>query len=545
MSYPQLQGAASQLIQQPGDTLTEARNGLATLVRSYWCALSYADTARSVLVKGYVPSDYPYMALFNPPDETIENGIAKFRCTFYGVLSTSKYNQPYDYFESQLLNGSVQYFDPYGPNITISPINGQTITSPINGQTVQKTFSYFSPAIIRSYVLPSSQGVTFNQPVLSDFNGFPVSTFNTQYKVNGVANVIPYRDLDAERIVVKSGGIIIPSRSTVTSYGIVDVVECVFQLSLPTPGQILSINSVFLPYYFSLGSGDVATCSIYIDPSKHYTAPVISNLTAAHGSVSDFTTHYSGLSHGDAAPPAVPENPVQIALSWNNTEPATDQFPQIIFNVSSTREYYGYGSTIGSFINNFQTIDHSGVSIPKINANDSNDPFTTGKEPGIYTVTVSSSEQSTSNPPLTYSFVQCGPASQIQNIKSLKRGAVTDNNNNLGIASYGKFSFQEPWWDGISNDKSGDFQSTNILGFAIPDDNSLKFIPISEFTYDGTTQPGTYTLEVYTPNESTYNAGVSNSGIVGEKPYTSSFDSTVQTIDPGTIKAVTILGTGL
>lgn len=533
MSYPQLQGAASQLIRQPGDTLTEARNGLATLVRSYWCALSYADTARSVLVKGYVPSDYPFMALFNPPDETIENGIAKFRCTFYGVLSTSKYNQPYDYFESRLLNGNVQYFDPYGPNSN---------TSPINGQTVQKTFSYFSPAIIRSYVLPSSQGVTFNQPVLSDFNGFPVSTFNTQYTVNGVANVIPYRDLDAERIVVKSGGIISPSRSTVTSYGIVDVVECVFQLSLPTPGQILSIDSVFLPYYFSLGSGDVSTCNIYIDPSKHYTAPVISNLTAAHGSVSDFTTHYSGLSHGDAPPPAVPENPVQIALSWNNTEPATDQFPQIIFNVSATRKYIGYANdqiTSGSFIRTFQTIDHSGVRISEFYANAPTNPFSTGKEPGIYTVTVSSSEQSASNPPLTYSFVQCGPASQITNIKSLERGVVAENNNNIEIASYGKFSFQEPLWDGISNDTSGHFQSTNIIGFAIPSGNSLKFIPLSEFTYDGTTQPGTYTLEVYTPNESTYIAAVNNNN------YTSSFDSTVQTIDPGTIKAVTILGTGL
>ena len=111
MSYPQLQGAATSLIRQPGDQLTEAKSGLATLIRSYWCALSYADTARSTLVKGYVPSDYPLMGLFTAPVETIENGIAKFQCTFYGVLDSSKYNTPYDYLEANLTQGTVNFID--------------------------------------------------------------------------------------------------------------------------------------------------------------------------------------------------------------------------------------------------------------------------------------------------------------------------------------------------------------------------------------------------------------------------------------------------
>jgi hypothetical protein len=312
--------------------------------------------------------------------------------------------------------------------------------------------------------LQSSNPVQFNAPAFSDFNGYPISTYNN------VTNVTPYRDLDAERVLVATQGVITPTRSTVTSYGVVQVIESVFQLSLPDIGK----------YYVSLGSGTAAGCTIYTDPSKHYTAPTISNLTVSHLSLSDYTTHYTSLTSGSAAPPAVPTISKPVALSWNNSETVSDQFPQTIFSIISSFDTIT-STDAGGFQNRItKTLDHANVII--------------GSNYGLYQVSVNPSESSLLNPPLTSTVVQMGPASIVRNIK---------------YNADGHLSFVIPEWDGISDSNTA--HNSVILGYSI----SGYYYPNSYFDNDGYT---------YSTSSITGTPNTSESSIV--------------------IKAVTILGTG-
>jgi len=77
-------GANEQLIIKPGETYTEAPNGLITLNREYSCATSYAATAiQGALTAGSAPTGYPDLKLFTKTRRD-ESGIATFSCVYTG-----------------------------------------------------------------------------------------------------------------------------------------------------------------------------------------------------------------------------------------------------------------------------------------------------------------------------------------------------------------------------------------------------------------------------------------------------------------------------
>jgi hypothetical protein len=468
MSYPQLQGAATQLIRQPGDQLTEARNGLATLVRSYWCALSYADSARATLVKGYVPSDYPYMGLFTPPNETVENGIAKFQCTFYGVLSTSKYYQPYDQIEATLADGVAKYIDLAG--ITLGQIaasagpDGVASIDRVYDNTgvpldviTTDTFQYAAPTLIRSFVVPASDGFSFSVPSLSDFQSVLISEFNSVI-TKGVSVNADMRPLDPQRIVTATCRTIGSKRALITDYGVVRVIESAYELTVS-------------PEIVVVGPGMLTDRPIYVNQAANPCTIPVTNLTHTNGGPE--TTIYP-----DSITGVVGSNPVRVSLSWGIPSSPSD-YAIVGYEVNFKRKYVVSGIAGQPATSNDTFFTKTGGPVyPSL-------PGVTGYEPGVYECSVASHNvygktlQSTT----TANFVQVGAASAPRELHVVQE--VTRSNVPLvpDIAGAVTVSWGTPFWDGVSNrvDESP-YSDAAIIDYELILGSTTHTIPVSSLT---------------------------------------------------------------
>lgn len=433
------QGIVSQLIQQPGDKLTEAKNGLATLVRVYCCAVSYASTARSTLVPGYSPSDYPYMALLTAPEETVTNGIASFNCTFYGVLSTDKYNQPYDYVETQVSTATMNYIDLLA-------------TDPAKGTSYQvhDSFTYLSPILIRSYVRPKTQDLTPLVPTFSNFNGFPFNEFNSVVTYDAGVNQSAVRLMDANTFVSKTGGYITPTRSTITDYGCVRQIEVAYAMTVPQ-------------HPFSIGAGTLSGRSVYypIDSANygHLTDVSAPTISATHDDYSTMDKYTDGARTTPNVPVSISFNPVTYS----------DEFPIIGYDISWA--YYAGDSdprTATTVIEKIidATSQGSSYTLPSGNI------FTgaTGHEIGIYDIQVSPVSPyetfiqgsstgrirfSQPGPPLPPSIVSISQPTQANPYLDIQGSGSDPFGGNTQIPGPSIIiTFNSPLWDGYSTDNT-------------------------------------------------------------------------------------------
>lgn len=146
-------GRTQELIAMSGDQITTDNSGLTTIRRKYACSTTYASTGESLLVAGYSPSDYPLTSLQTAAIRNDQNGITTFDCTFYGVLSPSQYLRFYDVASSLIVKTTYTWLDYY-----YSLISGSLIAS-LNFSTTTGSFSYISPVITRSYVVPAGTAI--------------------------------------------------------------------------------------------------------------------------------------------------------------------------------------------------------------------------------------------------------------------------------------------------------------------------------------------------------------------------------------------------
>lgn len=463
MSYPQLQGASSQLIIQPGETLTEQKNGLAKLTRTYCCGASYAATAKTILVSGYVPSGYPYLALFQLPSEKVENGIATFTCEFYGVLSTDRYYQPYDSIEANLADGVVNYIDLAG--ITLAPI-AYSADRPLDANGIPldvittDTFQYAAPTLIRSFVVPSSDGFAFQVPSISDFQSVPISEFHSVI-TKGVSVNGSMRPLAPQRIVSATGRSVGAKRALITDYGAVRVVEAAYELTVS-------------PEIVSVGAGTLENRPIYVNQSVAPCTAAVTNLINTHGGPSDL-----GYTSGTGV---VGANSVRVSLSWD--EPSVPSSSPIIgYLVGFERKYVAANDGAVTSKDYFFTKNHSSI-YPSLG---------TGYEPGVYECSVAthnvygSSQDSTT----FTNFVQAGPATEPPALTVNQAIVSMSSESSTGYGGI-SVSFAAPYWDGIS-DRVGEspYSEAAIIDYKLvlqygslldPHDPTSHTISASSFT---------------------------------------------------------------
>jgi len=145
-------GTTDALIIAPGEQLSTAASGLTTLVRTYQCAGTFGDTAEALLVPGYSPDDFPLLALQTAPVRVNQSGLCTFSCTFYGVLSEAQYSRFYDVASSLIVKTTYSWLDYY-----YALVSGTGAVA--NSITQTGAFSYTSPVITRSYVVPLTETV--------------------------------------------------------------------------------------------------------------------------------------------------------------------------------------------------------------------------------------------------------------------------------------------------------------------------------------------------------------------------------------------------
>jgi hypothetical protein len=147
-------GPTSELILLSEDSLSIQPSRLAILQRTYACAAGYVSTARGVLVPGHVPSGYANMSLFSKPTESsMDGGITKFACNYYGVMATGDYNTP------QITRGS---------EVRSFTITG---TPAISGK-------YIAPTYSQRFVRSSATALTLSIPSLSTVKPSGLILFN-------------------------------------------------------------------------------------------------------------------------------------------------------------------------------------------------------------------------------------------------------------------------------------------------------------------------------------------------------------------------------
>ena len=93
MSYPQLQGAVSQLILTKYGDLARNNDGTASFSREYACATSYELTADDILSINSTPVDYSppsdaYGFVLTGIEKSRANGITTYRANYIGVCSS-------------------------------------------------------------------------------------------------------------------------------------------------------------------------------------------------------------------------------------------------------------------------------------------------------------------------------------------------------------------------------------------------------------------------------------------------------------------------
>jgi hypothetical protein len=460
MSYPQLQGASAELIIQPGETLTEQKNGLAKLTRTYCCAASYASTAKTTLVSGYVPSGYPYLALFQLPSEKVENGVATFTCEFYGVLSESRYYQPYDSIEANLADGVANYIDLAA--ISLDAINAISANRlfyapgiPLDVITTDN-FQYAAPTLIRSFVVPATDGFSFDPPSLSDFQSVPISEFNSVITKGASVNS-DMRPLEPQRIVTATGRTIASKRALISDYGVVRVIEAAYELTVS-------------PEVVVVGPGTLTGRPIYVNQTVTPCTIPVTSLTNTHGGPTAL-----GYTSGTGV---VGANSVRVSLSWGiPSSPAA--YPIVGYQVTFQRKYVNDGLGTVELSNDTFFTKTGGPVYP------SSTGGITGYEPGVYECSVASHNVygSSAASKTSTSFVQAGGA-------SLPRGLTVSQEifqnvpptpNTPGAVS---LSWGTPYWDGISNEVNFSPNSdAAIIDYKLVLGSTTHTIPVSSLTF--------------------------------------------------------------
>lgn len=155
-------GTTDSLIKLPEDSLAIQPSKLAILVRKYACAISYVQTARSVLVPNHVPEGYPNLKLFTAPVENTAAGITTFVCTYYGYINESDLENPFIKYNSII--GTAGYL--------MQNVNG-------NYETI--SFPVICPVVSVSYITIADYPKQITNLPALDINAF---VFEPQYNVN-------------------------------------------------------------------------------------------------------------------------------------------------------------------------------------------------------------------------------------------------------------------------------------------------------------------------------------------------------------------------
>jgi hypothetical protein len=422
------QGNVSQLILQPGEKLSEEKNGLATLVRIYCCAMSYVSTAKSILVPGYSPSDYPLMGLFKAPDETFSNGIAYFACTFYGVLDSSKYNAPYDYFETEIASGSMKYVDLNA--LDGSMINYDSTSVYETGIYTTDSFQYLSPLLIRSLVIPKSSAFPISLPTISDFLSFQFLKFSSSIS-KGSAVTSAFREMDLQRWAIRSGGNFTPIRSTIKDYGCVNELELIYSMQIP--------QSTFSE--FSVGSGTLANRQIYYPINFPQSVPSVT-LTANHDTY--VKVSWPPVTLSDEFPivgytTVTNYDPGESLVGVDNYQQGTTKTfdkSQHLVTDSQNQQYYSLGSQ--------DLLNNSGTNAA-----------------GFYQVSVQANHPYSQGPAASISFIMPGNPLPpvIENVTQNYENDITGESNPSGSFA---LIYKNPYWDGFSDANSKGLGITSI-----------------------------------------------------------------------------------
>jgi hypothetical protein len=191
------QGASTELILQPGSTVSIDPNGLITIVKTYACASTFNPSNSNDPLTLSVGEQGDNGTTLFTKTETVSNGIKTITCTYHGASGSSRVSN----------STQVKSFDYLG-------MIGNTLTR-VSG-------SYYAPTYtIEKAVLVNQD--TISTPTLNDINGGYVKfskVFGGDYNINSASDLQSLLNFQVDPVSVSR-----------TNYGSVDVLVKVFSIT--------------------------------------------------------------------------------------------------------------------------------------------------------------------------------------------------------------------------------------------------------------------------------------------------------------------------